>query len=152
MYGWEAELPALAALDDQAAADAINAMTEVKLIPGSMITSRTLPLLFSNPLDGERLNRKFDAIAKWEIPTGNTDNEVFVSLAIRSIRDWLRPESGGVDAGNPAVRSLIDLLPTIPNSNVTADEIAVLKTVGVQTVQKYPWTAAGEVKTARSQM
>jgi hypothetical protein len=152
MYGWETELAALAALDDQAAADAINAMTETKLIPGSMITSRSLPLLFTNPLDGERLNRKFDAIAAWTIPTGDTDNDIFVSLAIRSIRDWLRPESGGIDAGNQAVRSLIDLLPSVPNSNVTEAEVAVLKTVGIKTVQKYPWTAAGEIKTARSQM
>ena len=135
---WQDELPALAELSDTEAADAINAMTETVLMPGTMVNSRTIPALFANPLDGERLNRKLDALAAREAPAGDDDLSVLVGLAIRTCKHWMAPEQGGIDVGHAGVRALLDRLPNIPDSGITEAEVATLKAAG-ETVQiKYP--------------
>lgn len=146
---WTDELPALAALSNAEAAVIINAMTVTVLVPGTMVNSRTIPALFANPLDGERLNRKLDAMAARDVPTGDDNTSVLIGLAIRTCKHWMAPEQGGIDVGHAGVRGLLDMLPNIPDSGITTTEVATLKAAGEVVQAKYTPVDASAVGMAR---
>lgn len=105
----------------------LQAKTLTRVNAGTMINRRTIAVAFPNPLDGERFNRKLDAVALWPVPAGNTDADVLTSLVIRTCKGWMDPAAGGIDAGDAGVRSLVSLLPSLTPAGITEDEVNALK-------------------------
>ena len=148
-YGWESELPALTALDNAAAAEAINAMTVQDRVSvfGSF---RTLAALL-NQTEYNTLRAALTAAAAQETTAGG-------SLLADMIEMLKTPgdesgNGGGLDLTSPTFIAMLGQLATAASiSDVPGKVAAYVASKQPPPRQKYRWTAAGEIKTARSQV
>lgn len=131
MADWRDELPDLAALDDQAAADAINAMV-VEVRDSYRVTYRTVLAVTRSPT-------KTEAIA------------ATIKAAMPTIDGMLRDYSdgGGIDVSFGDVRTFVSGLVGEGDSHLTQAEADAINALGVRTESKYGWIQGSQVANAR---
>lgn len=146
---WEAELPALAALTDQEAADAINAMTTRPFKPEAWVSFRTFSVVPGlGLLAGQRLTDKLRAILATDEPTGDSDAEVLARAFRRNIEYMADPKSAGIDVSREEVHAGLQL--AVGFGGVTAEEVAAILDFGLDTARaKYATIEASAVGVAR---
>jgi hypothetical protein len=144
-YRWESELPALAALSDQAAAEAINAMTET--VPQPITSSQMLAWL-----GGNGRYQRLQTLADTEAASGATSDQIAQSNAVRSIAKvallMLQRPDTTIDFTHPDQVAMFTGLQQA--GAMSADEATELQAMGtLPGQQKYPWALAGQVAEAR---
>jgi len=124
---WTDELPALAALTDQQAADAINAMTTI--VRARVPRVDIMDYLISN-----------NKLVPIVLDTAHASAATFRFFANS-------PDYGTIDVDAPAFQSVATVL--IADGLATAADAAAISALANRTVPKYPPVGPGMVATAR---
>jgi len=144
-WSWESEIPAIVAAHpdwtDQQIADAINAMTvqDAVAVFGSF---RTLAALLTA--------EEFNTLAAALDSAAASSRYVAEMVKMLSIPGNEAGDGGGLDFTNAGFTAMLNQLCAAANLPEVPGKIAA-HVAGLQPVarQKYPWTAAGEMATAR---